>query len=277
MEEIQLTNNRFIEVAPGVELFVRDIGSGDPLVLIPGWTFGAAAFNHQIEHFSKTHRVIAIDPRSQGKSTVSLQGNDYVTHGKDLAKVIETLALENITLLGWSFGCLTVWEYVRQHGLDKIQSAVLVDLSPKPLSTDDENDWVEGPLDDIAGAYTSSLRNPAGQRSFITEYATEVMVQRKLEADELAWIVDESLNTPYYVAANLFAAGMFSDYRVEAKLLNEALPVLTVAAEHWGKTAHAFMERIAPGSQFEVFGGHLMFWEHSKKFNEVLEGFLEEN
>ncbi|WP_370456106.1 alpha/beta fold hydrolase [Planomicrobium sp. YIM 101495] len=272
-----MTNNRFIEVAPGVELFVRDIGSGDPLVLIPGWTFGAAAFNHQIEHFSKTHRVIAIDPRSQGKSTVSLQGNDYVTHGKDLAKVIETLALENITLLGWSFGCLTVWEYVRQHGLDKIQSAVLVDLSPKPLSTDDENDWVEGPLDDIAGAYTSSLRNPAGQRSFITEYATEVMVQRKLEADELAWIVDESLNTPYYVAANLFAAGMFSDYRVEAKLLNEALPVLTVAAEHWGKTAHAFMERIAPGSQFEVFGGHLMFWEHSKKFNEVLEGFLEEN
>ena len=67
------------------------------------------------------------------------------------------------------------------------------------------------------------------------------MVQRKLEEEELQWIVEQSLNTPHYVVANLFAAGMFSDYREEAKLVIEKIPTLTVAAEHWGDTARTFL------------------------------------
>lgn len=269
-----MVNGRYMEVDPGVELFVQDVGSGDPLVLIPGWVFSSKAFAAQVEHFSKTHRVIAVDPRSQGRSTLSLQGNDYITHGSDLTKIIRALELKNVTLLGWSFGCLTVWEYIRQNGLENVKAAVIVDLSPKPLSTDTENDWVEGPLQDIADVHTKNLRNPAGQRAFITDYATEIMVQRELEEDELQWIIEEALQTPYYVAANLFAAGMFSDYREEAKLLIENVPTLTIAAEHWGDTARSFMQRISPEARVEVLGGHLMFWEHSGKFNQILERFL---
>ncbi|QHJ70128.1 alpha/beta fold hydrolase [Planococcus halotolerans] len=269
-----MVNGKYIEVDPGVELFVQDVGNGDPLVLIPGWVFSAEAFASQIAYFSKTYRVIAIDPRSQGRSTKSLQGNDYITHGKDVTKVIEELGLKDVTLLGWSFGCLTAWEYIRQNGTDNVKAAVIVDLSPKPLSRDDENDWVEGPLEEIAGAYTSNLRNPEGQRAFITEYATEIMVQRELTEDELQWIIEEALTTPYYIASNLFAAGMFSDYREEAKILIEKVPTLTIAAEHWGDTARSFMQRISPEARVEILGGHLMFWEHSEKFNEILEHFL---
>lgn len=270
-----MANGSYIEVAPGVELFVQDVGSGSPLILIPGWTFSCEIFSEQIAHFSKTHRVIAVNPRSQGKSSVSIHGNDYVTHGEDLAKVIEKLELKDVTLLGWSFGCLTIWEYIRQNGLENMKSAVFVDLSPKPLSLDHEQDWVEGPLDDIAGAYTDYLRTPEGQRAFIADYATEVMVQRDLSEEELDWIVGISMDTPHYIAANLFAAGMFSDYREEAKLVIEQIPVLTIAAEHWGDTARSFMQRISPDARVEVLGGHLMFWEHSEKFNEVVEDFLE--
>ena len=86
--------------------------------------------------------------------------------------MIEALELKDVTLLGWSFGCLTVWEYIRQNGVENVKSAVFVNLSPKPMSIDHEQDWVEGPLDDIAGAYTGYLRNPEGQRTFITDYAT---------------------------------------------------------------------------------------------------------
>ncbi|WP_348774872.1 hypothetical protein [Rossellomorea aquimaris] len=31
--------NTYIEVEPGIELFVQDIGSGEPIVFIPGFTF----------------------------------------------------------------------------------------------------------------------------------------------------------------------------------------------------------------------------------------------
>ncbi|WP_164670211.1 alpha/beta fold hydrolase [Virgibacillus doumboii] len=270
---MSVLSGKYVEVDPGVELFVQDVGQGDPIVFIPGFTFTTEVFSKQVDYFAKTNRVIVIDPRSHGRSTISVHGNDYVTHGTDLAKVLKQLDVKNATLVGWSFGCFTVWEYFKQYGEENIKSAVLVDMPPKSLSVH-EDDWVEGTLDDISGIYTSSLRTPQGQREFITAYATQVMVQRELEQKELNWLVEESLKTPYYIAANLFAAGMFSDYRNEAKSLSNSVPVLTVFAEHWAETATAFTKNTSPESKIEVLGGHMMFWEHGDKFNEMMTRFL---
>lgn len=267
-----IQGGKYIEVGPGVELFVQDVGSGKPIVFIPGWTFTTEVFSEQVAHFSKTRRVIVIDPRSHGRSTMSLHGNEYVAHGSDLAIVLGALELKEVTLVGWSFGCLTIWEYIRQHGVENIKSLVFVDLSPKPLSTNAE-DWVEGPLDDIAAAYTMFLQNPEGQRNFVEGYAKDVMVQRELKEHEVTWLVEQSLKTPYYIAANLFSAGMFSDYRTEAKMASEKVPTLTVVAEHWAEVAKSFTEKISPDSKVEVLGGHLMFWEYSRKFNKLIEEF----
>ena len=269
-----LQGGKYIKIEPGVEIFVQDTGSGDPLVLIPGWTFTTEVFHKQIEHFQKTNRVIAIDPRSHGRSSVTLHGNDYVTHGADLAKVIDALELKDVTLIGWSFGCLTMWEYIRQYGTGNLKSLVFVDLSAKPLSVNHEQDWVEGPLDEIAAVYTQYLRDPEKQREFVTAYATDVMVQRELEEKELNWIVEQSAKTPHYIAAQLFASGMFSDYRQEARLASESVPTLTIVAEHWADTAKNFVAQHAPQSAVEVLGGHMMFWEHAEKFNQIIGQFL---
>ncbi|MCC3357876.1 alpha/beta fold hydrolase [Bacillus sp. REN16] len=266
---------KYIEVDSGVELFVQDIGEGEPLVFIPGFTFTTEVFSKQIEYFSKTNRVIVADPRSHGRSTISLHGNDYVTHGSDLASVLQALDVKNATFVGWSFGCLTVWEYVKQNGFDDIKSLIFVDMPPKSLSV--HNDWVEGPLDDIAAIYNSYLRNSAGQREFITSYITQVMVQRELEKEELTWLVEQSLKTPYYIAGNLFASGMFSDYREEAKKASKTVPTLTIVAEHWAEIAEKYIKQLTPESQVKVLGGHMMFWEHDEKFNEIVKGFLNEN
>ncbi|KSU60339.1 haloperoxidase [[Bacillus] enclensis] len=267
--------NTYIEVEPGIELYVQDTGSGDPIIFIPGFTFTTEVFTEQVEHFSKTRRTIVIDPRSHGRSTITVHGNDYVTHGTDLGKVLKQLKVENATLVGWSFGCLTLWEYIRQFGADGIKTLVFIDMPPKSLSLNQDKEWVEGPLDDMAAAYTNYLRNPKGQRDFISAYATGVMVQRELKDDELNWIVEQSLKTPYYIAANLFSSGLFSDYRVEAAESSEALPTLYVVAEHWAKAAVSTVSTLAPKASVEVLGGHLMFWEHSEKFNELVDSFLE--
>ncbi|MFM1654917.1 alpha/beta fold hydrolase [Brevibacillus sp. B_LB10_24] len=269
-----LQGGKYIKVEPGVELFVQDVGNGDPILFIPGWTFTTEVFHKQVEHFQKTNRVIAIDPRSHGRSSITMHGNDYATHGSDLAKVIEVLDLKDVILIGWSFGCLTMWEYIRQHGTKKLKSLVFIDLSAKPLSTNHEQDWVEGPLDEIAAVYTHYLRDSERQREFVAAYAAEVMVQRELEEHELNWIIEQSLKTPHYIAANLFASGMFSDYREEAKLASESVPTLTVIAEHWADKAKRFVERHAPKSAVKVLGGHMMFWEHDEKFNRIIEQFI---
>ncbi|WP_456276945.1 alpha/beta fold hydrolase [Bacillus sp. AK128] len=267
----------YIEVEPGIELFVQDIGTGEVLVFIPGFTFTTEVFSEQLRHFSKTHRTIVIDPRSHGRSTITVHGNDYVTHGTDLKKVLEALKINNATLVGWSFGCLTVWEYIRQFGTENVQSLVMIDMPPKSLSLQQEQDWVEGPLDDLALAYTNYLRNPKGQREFISGYATGVMVQRELKAEELTWIVEQSLKTPYYIAANLFSSGLFSDYREEATHSSNSVPTLFIVAEHWAETATNYLHKLTPQASVKALGGHLMFWEHSEQFNKIVNQFLEEN
>ncbi|WP_369693623.1 alpha/beta fold hydrolase [Lentibacillus sp. CBA3610] len=185
---------------------------------------------------------------------------------------MKQLDVENVTLVGWSFGCLTVWEYFKQYGYENIKSAVLVDMPPKSLSVHSD-DWVEGTLDDIAAIYTSHLRNPQGQRAFITDYINQVMIQREVKQEELNWLVEQLLKTPYYIAANVFASGMFSDYRDETHSLSNSVPTLTVVAEHWADTASSYIKKVSPESKIEVLGGHMMFWEHADQFNEMLASF----
>jgi non-heme chloroperoxidase len=263
----------YIEVEPGVEIYYEDTGSGAPLVFVPGWTFTTELFDHQVAHFAKTHRVIVIDPRGQGRSSLTTHGNDYATHAADLAHVIKALGLQEAALIGWSFGCLATWGYVRQEGLQALKAMVCIDLSPKPLSVNPE-DWVEGPLDEIADAYNTFLRSRQGQRDFVTYYANEVMVQRDLSPEELFWIVEQSLKTPPHVAATLFASGMFSNYMAEAQQVDAGLPALSIVAEHWAETAVAFMRQHCPNTKTAVLGGHMMFWEYPGQFNQILEEFI---
>ncbi|MFI8577865.1 hypothetical protein ACIGEL_19420 [Rossellomorea aquimaris] len=127
---------------------------------------------------------------------------------------------------------------------------------------------MECPLDNTAAAaYTNYLRNPKGQRDFIAAYATGVMVQRELKEEELIWIVEQSLKTPYYIAANLFCSGLFSDYRVEAADSSESLPTLFVVDENWAGVATTSLRKLAHKASVELLGRHLMFWEYSEKFN----------
>lgn len=264
---------KYIQIEPGVEIYYEEMGAGTPIVFVPGWTFTSEVFVYQMEYFSKTHRVIAIDPRSHGRSSITLHGNDYTTHAADLAKVIKALELQDIVLVGWSFGCLATWGYVKQEGMKALKAMVCIDLSPKPLSVNPQ-DWVEGPLDEIAGAYNTYLVSRQGQRDFVRYYADEVMVQRELSEEEMFWIVEQSLKTPHYIAGALFASGMFANHMEEARLVDESLPALCIIAEHWADTAKAFMQKHFPKTKIAVLGGHMMFWEHADRFNRILEDFI---
>ena len=97
-----MRSGSYFEVEPGVELYYEDHGNGSPLVFVPGWTFTTEVFTHQFAHFSENHRVVSFDPRSQGRSTLTLQGNDYGTQSADLCKLIDHLGLKDPVLVGWS-------------------------------------------------------------------------------------------------------------------------------------------------------------------------------
>ena len=194
--------SKYVTVAPGVELHVLEKGEGKPLVFIPGLTFSGEIFKNQLEYFSSEYRVIAIDPRGQGYSAKTVDGNDYLTHGRDVAGLIDALGLKDIVLIGWSTGNLDTWSYVQQFGKDKLRGVVTIDMSPLPLSPDPG----------ATVTYLQVLTSSQGCREFFSEYATGVMIQHKMKPDELEYLLDISGRTPYWICRQLFCDAVFSNY-----------------------------------------------------------------
>ena len=269
-----LRNGAFFETEPGVELYYEVRGEGSPLVFVPGWTFTTEVFDHQIAHFSKSHQVVSFDPRSQGRSTVTLQGNDYATQSADCCKLMDHLDLKDPVLIGWSYGCLTLWGAVRLRGTRPFRGLVFIDMPPAPVA-DRDAEWTEMSVVEAADFY-QTLTSSEGHRESVTLYAQEEMVQRELSIRELGWIVAQSTRSPAWIAAAYAAAGMFSDYQCEAQEADRTLRTLFVVAESAADSARAYLKAHLPNAQAVFFGGHMMFWEYPEKFNSTLDEYLRE-
>ena len=265
--------SKYFCVSPGIELHYLEKGEGRPLVFIPGLTFSGEIFKAQLEYFSGNYRVIAIDPRGQGLSAKTVDGNDYMTHGRDLASLIDGLGLDGAVLVGWSTGNLEVWSYIRQFGKEKLRGAVTIDMSPLPLSAD-PTWWTEGTMEELSEVATQYLTSPEGSRAFFSDYATGVMIQHEMEPAELEYLLDISGRTPYWVCKALFCDAIFSNFLETAREVGAGMPSLMFIAEHWADVARPFVEQQLPGYEIQVMGGHLMFYEYPERWNGLLEEFL---
>ena len=116
-----------IDVADGTALYVKDWGSGKPVVLIHGWPLSGASWKHQIQAFAAAgHRVITYDRRGFGQSSKPTVGYDYDTFAADLDALLQHLDLRDVTLVGFSMGGGEVARYMSRHGGKGVVAAGLV-------------------------------------------------------------------------------------------------------------------------------------------------------
>ena len=122
--------SRMFEVARGVQIHFLEDGnpSRQPtLVFIPGWRCTASIWSHQLQSFGREQRVIAIDPRLQGNSTKTDEGDTPEQRARDYRLLLTSLHLEPVILVGWSHGVQDVAAYVDQYGTNGVKAVVLVD------------------------------------------------------------------------------------------------------------------------------------------------------
>jgi non-heme chloroperoxidase len=134
----------FITAADGTQIYYKDWGAGRPVVLSHGWPLHADSWEAQALFLaSNGFRVIAHDRRGHGRSTQTWDGNDMDTYADDLAALIDTLDLRQITLIGFSTGGGEVARYVGRHGTGRVAQIALVSaVPPFMLRTDDNPDGV---------------------------------------------------------------------------------------------------------------------------------------
>jgi non-heme chloroperoxidase len=75
-------------------------------------------------------RVVAHDRRGHGRSSQASSGNDMNGYADDLAAVIETLDLKQVTLVGHSTGGGEVARYIGRYGTSRVAKAVLIAAVP---------------------------------------------------------------------------------------------------------------------------------------------------
>ncbi|WP_182526508.1 alpha/beta fold hydrolase [Nocardioides dongkuii] len=141
----------------GTEIFYKDWGEGRPVLLSHGWPLSSDSWEAQMLLLAEHgFRVIAHDRRGHGRSTQTWTGNDMDTYADDLACLVDTLDLRDLTLVGFSTGGGEVARYLGRHGTGRVAQLVLVSaVPPFMLRTDDNPDGV--PVEVFDGIREGSL------------------------------------------------------------------------------------------------------------------------
>jgi non-heme chloroperoxidase len=116
----------FVELVQGHRLFVRDWGSGSPVLLMAGWGMDSSSWGTAMTALNaRGLRTISYDRRGHGFSSdpgeVSLDAL-----ADDLAGVLESLDLHEVTLVGHSGAAGEIVRYISRYGRARIARVVLV-------------------------------------------------------------------------------------------------------------------------------------------------------
>jgi non-heme chloroperoxidase len=115
----------------GTPLYYKDWGRGPAVTFSHGWPLNSDAWDGQMLFLAQNgFRVVAHDRRGHGRSGQASTGNDMNGYADDLAVVIETLDLRNVTLVGHSTGGGEVVRYIGRHGTKRVAKVVLIAAVP---------------------------------------------------------------------------------------------------------------------------------------------------
>jgi proline iminopeptidase len=126
---------------PGASLYVRDIGRGQPIVVL----HGGPDFDHSyllpdMDRLADAFRLVYYDQRGRGRSADGVRAED-VTLASDLAdldKVREDFRLERTAVLGHSWGAVLALEYAVRHP-QRVSHLIL--MNPAPASAVDSRQF----------------------------------------------------------------------------------------------------------------------------------------
>ncbi|MCL5288006.1 MAG: alpha/beta hydrolase [Acidobacteria bacterium] len=234
------------------------------ILFVPGWTMPAWIWEKQIDHFSKTHRVVAIDPRGQGESSKPTDGYFPAARARDIKAVVDQLKLSPVVLVGCSMGVPEVVSYVEQFGTRGLAGVVLVD----GIAGTDPNPQMMSAMIAFAGNFLK-------ERDKFTEGFVRSMYKKPQPEPYIQKVIAASKQTPTSVGAALFLGMVSTDNRAALAKIDKPALICTAPGGPWD-TVYEDMQKRIPGARLEKFdgAGHALFVDAADKFNALLDDFL---
>jgi non-heme chloroperoxidase len=253
----------FVPIGNGHQLYVRDWGQGEPVVLLAGWAMDSRCWGDTMVRLNASGlRTIAYDRRGHGRSTDPGRC-DYDVLADDLAAVLDELALERAVLVGHSGAGGEIIRYLTRHGSGRVKRVILVGATgPRMLaSTDNPGGVPPNMVEPIVQRLIEDL--PGWIAENIEPFAPGA------NAATLRWLSAMPLDTARRGLVDFQRAILTSDFTVEAKAIE--VPVTLIhgnqdlsAPVEW--TAHRYLE-LMPRAQLLLYEGaaHGLMITHAAK------------
>jgi peroxiredoxin len=262
-----------------INLHYTDRGAGQPVVLIHGYPLSGASWEKQEERLLEAgHRVITYDRRGFGESSKPSAGYDYDTFADDLDKVLTTLDLTDVVLVGFSMGTGEVARYLARHGSGRVAKAVfLASLEPYLIKTDDNPTGLDQSVFD--GILATAK---ADRYAWFTQFYENFY---NLDENLGSRISEEAVRNSWNVAAGAGARASWAvvptwgtDFRADIQKVD--VPALIVHGTHdrilpIDATGREFTKRLPNARYVEIDGApHGMLWTHADEISDLLVEFL---
>lgn len=263
---------------PGVGIHAQDFqvpgGAGRPVVLIAGFGLNSEAWQGQVTSLTAAgHRVVAIDVRGTGQSAKPLGSYDMDRLAADLAAVIEHLDLQQVTLVGWSFGAQIS---LRLATMVPERVTRLVWVGSNAVRASRSEEFPFGPEPDAIEARLVHLERTKRIETRRRTIASAFHVEPDPEV--IGWLLRMQLLMPSWAAIPCYRTYLHTDQ--VAALPELAVPVLQIMGTHdpvspiegtgW------VQERLKDGRVVELDCGHYPMLEVPREFDEALLAFLGE-
>ena len=265
----------YLELPDGLPLYYEQKGSGPVVLLVPGWTMTTRFWQRQIADLASDHHVVTFDLRGAGNSGKTPDRHSLAAYGNDLRFVIETLGLEDVTLVGWAMAVSVAVHMLAGEGCDRVGRLVWVDHSPRFLVTPDWRLGLFGNLTpDGLEEILWNLRHDriAATRSLLTG----AMFATELGEDDQRWMIAELMKTPTEVAVAMLAAVAYTDLRPLLAQLELQVLVVNGGKSSVPPEVGTWLADKLPQARSVVLpeAGHAPFWDDAHGFNEAVRGFV---
>ena len=249
--------------ARDIEIHYVEGGSGEPVVLVPGWPQSWYAWRHVMPALADRYRVIAIDPPGLGESGRP-GAYDTATLAAYVAAFLDTLGLDRIDFVGHDVGAWIGYAFAARHA-NRVRRLALIDAA------------IPGIAPAEAFALTPDRINKTWHFSFnALPDLPEALVAGR-EQLYLAWLfktrsdnkaaIDEAALTEYtrvYSAPGAMGAG-FAYYRAIFDSIGQnrqtaasklTMPVLAIGGAQWlGPLMDAMVTPVASELRVEIVAG----------------------
>jgi pimeloyl-ACP methyl ester carboxylesterase len=135
----------------GAQIAYRRIGNGRPLVVLNGFAATSADWDPSfIDRLASSNELILLDNRGIGDSSDDGQPFDIAKLADDVTRVVGTLGIDRVDVLGWSMGGFIAQTLALQHP-GRINKLILLSTAPRGADADRASPEVWSRLIDMSG------------------------------------------------------------------------------------------------------------------------------